>query len=238
MATTSSSAPTTVPPVQIVVRQVVKLCKQVSVSTQTEDSHESSVPSTTETGSGSDSCLPLFQQSSVSLLDFSTQTEADQLPQTSCLHNSFDFSDLATQTDLSELLGFGTRSASSQTSLIPPSKELGHILQSSDHSGDDSILKDSTEHASDTVYSSSSALPGSFSTPPQGLECVGTQTSSAGLGCYEGATQTSPKYFFCPLDDDSRIDFGTQTMDWLSDVTSLLPAPGCYGDETSQQDIN
>ena len=235
---------TSFPPthVQIVVKQVVKLSKQVSISTQTEEEVDivggdfvrgvpcyeelvqTSEASEISREGGSHAAHSLSLQPSSSL-DFSTQT--DDSCQGSSLQSSFDLNDLATQTDFSELLGFGTKCASSQTYLISDDDSLGQYLQMSNQSDSGSILKDAVGSLGGptSLRTSESLLS---------LECVGTQTTLAGMCGYEGlgmATQTSPDDFFCPLDEDSRNDFGTQTMDWLNDVTALLPSS--YDVETS-----
>jgi len=262
----SSSSPTTglssssLPCVQIVVKQVVKLSKSVSVAVQTEGPVDGDVglagpsASPADKASSYGECPPTFHQSSSSCLDFSTQTE-DGFH--GSLHSSFDFSDLATQTDLSELLNFSTRSTSSQTCLLTSGEDLSRYLQtSSDQSSDDSILRGTV----DSAIRSSSPFRRQPPELPLALECVGTQTSLAGTGPSERlvmgtqttlsgtdppemlvmgtqtipvgtclseglgtATQTSPEDWFCPLGEDSRTDFGTQTVDWLTDMADLLP---------------
>ena len=264
-------------------KQVVKLSKSVSVAVQTEGQVDrgdemamqeargmaGTAVSPSKRGSHEEYSSTLPQSSSC--LDFSTQTE-DEFQ--GSLHSSFDFSDLATQTDFSELLNFSMKSTSCQTCLLAPGEDLAHYLQtSSDQSSDDSILRGTVDSAirSSSPFQQSSGLS-------LGLECAGTQTTLAGTGSSERlvmgtqttpagtgsserlvmgtqttlsgihpemlvmgtqtvqagtgpseglvmGTQTSPEDWFCPMSGDSRIDFGTQTVDWLTDMADLLPPP-------------
>lgn len=224
----------------IVVKQVVKLSSQVSASTQTEDVHMEEEeergderreqlqmgymmgPTHTDCDGGGGCLLPPLPSSSC--LDFSTQTEEATSYGAQTLQSTFDLNDLATQTDFSELLGFGTKSASSQTYLVSDMqrRDMDAYLRTPSHQ------QGMEQHVRPLSAMNMYSRPG----PLQSLECVGTQTTVMNSYHFEEGpgmgTQTSPNDFYCPLtDDDSRIDFGTQTSDWLTDVASLLPS-SCY----------
>lgn len=236
----SSSTDSSLPQVHVTVKQVVKLCRQVSTHTQTEacnvqegggedgggskakrEQLQIMCPTHTDISNGRD-CLESPLLSPLAYLDFSTQTDSATSSGGPGLSNSFNLNDLATQTDF---FNYCTRSAGSQTYMVSDAQQdVEQYLNAPSNQKDmESLLP--LPPSAINVYP---PPPGAL----QNLECVGTQTATED-SCYEGglgmATQTCPDDFYCSLTDDSRIDFGTQTMDWLTDVSSLLPS--CYGIE-------
>ena len=174
-------------------------------------------PNHTDVKGGRD-CLDSPPLSSpLAYLDFSVQTDIATSSEGQDLSGSFDLNSLSTQTDFFK---FCTRSASSQTYLVSDTREqvTDAYLQTSPEPNAESVTHAVLPPDVNFLHCSTG--------PVQSLECVGTQTTGGdhkevGFGM---ATQTYPDDFFSPLTEgDSRIDFGTQTMDWLADVESLLP---------------
>ena len=176
-------------------------------------------------------------------LDFSTQTE-----QSPCLNNSFDISNLATQTDFQEFLNFGTQtschtsSQSSQTlhsQTTPSTPTLSQPEFFGTHTSNQScqtqhyhlippsqtqVLNFGTQTASQSSQTQQNYAVTTPS-PPSNQAEFGTQTTSYQL--LGIATQTSSNDLYCPLNPlESRTDFGTQTIDFFSDVVPFLP-PEC-----------
>ena len=174
----------------VIRREVVKLVNLVSSSTQTEQDDLDMC--------GSGSCFQTRRLSEqfedqtsmdgrfhTTFLDLSTQTEP--------LEQSFDLSDLATQTNFTELFNFGTQT---------PHTSVNHTATQSSEDARNYIMCDCQQ--------------------TENLELVEFGTQTLSVGEYPMATQTSPGDLYCNLSDlESRTDFGTQTIDEL--FSPILP---------------
>ena len=193
------------PPAPVIVKQVVRLARLVSTSTQTE--HEDvEKRGIRETESNSTPYQACYAVNPLTPRDLSTQTE----PCSGGLEQQFDLTDLATQTDFTGLFDFGTQTSfrhttSSQTSQTPAAASTCHTETQSSQTP---YLAPHSQEFGTPVDHCAPLYPDPIaeyghSLTEMGVAEFGTQTHPLDLHTLVARTQLTP--------DDLLVEFGTQT---------------------------